>query len=87
MINFKARLRHKPFLVALASGVWLLIQQVAALFGHDITVYSAQVTDISNTILFILTITGIVIDPLTEGVTDSKRALMYKEPKKKGSMY
>ena len=58
------RLRNKAFLVALASAIILLIQQL----GLDIL--PSNISDIINSVLAILTIMGVVIDPTTNGLTD-----------------
>ena len=58
------RLRNKAFLVALASAIILLIQQL----GLDIL--PSNISDIINSVLAILTIMGVVIDPTTSGLTD-----------------
>lgn len=81
-INWKVRLRHKPFLVAAFATILLLVQQVAAIFGVDTTLYNEQATELFNTILAILAIAGVVIDPTTIGTTDSQQALQYEEPRK-----
>jgi len=80
-INWKVRFKHKPFLVALFSLVLILVQQIASIFGIDTTIYNEQITILFNTILSILVLLGVVIDPTTQGVTDSEKALHYKEPK------
>ena len=80
-INWKVRFKHKPFLVALFSLVLILVQQIASIFGIDTTIYNEQITILFNTILSILVLLGVVIDPTTEGVKDSENALSYKEPK------
>ena len=36
-----------------------------------------------NAVFVVLSILGIVVDPTTEGVSDSIQALDYKKPKKK----
>ena len=60
------RLRNKAFLVSLASATLLLTQQL----GLDI--FPTNIVDIVNTVLVILTITGVVIDPTTPGLTDKE---------------
>ncbi|WP_286927055.1 MULTISPECIES: phage holin [Lysinibacillus] len=81
-INWKIRLQHKPFLLALFSLILLLAQQVAAIFGYDLTsAMSEQLTFILNTVLSILVLMGVVIDPTTRGTKDSERALMYRRPR------
>jgi len=60
------RLRNKTFLVSLISAGILLTQQL----GVDI--FPSNIQDIANTLLGILVLTGIVIDPSTPGVTDGE---------------
>lgn len=62
--QFSKRLRNKTFVVSLISSILLLTQQL----GLDI--FPSNITDIINTILVILTITGVVIDPTTTGLKD-----------------
>ena len=81
-INWKIRLMHKPFILALFSMLLLLAQQVGALFGFDLTSgMSEQLTTILNTVLSILVLMGVVVDPTTSGTSDSERALMYRKPR------
>lgn len=80
-INWKVRFKHKPFLVALFSVALLLVQQIAAIFGVDTTIYNEQVTTLFNTVLSILVLLGVVIDPTTKDISDSERALYYNKPK------
>ncbi|MCL1698084.1 MULTISPECIES: phage holin [unclassified Lysinibacillus] len=81
-INWKIRFQHKPFLIAFFSLIVLLAQQVAAIFGYDITsAMSEQAMTIVNTVLSILVLIGVVIDPTTRGTSDSQRALMYRRPR------
>lgn len=82
-INWKVRFQHKSFLVALFSLILLLIQQVAVVFGYEIPVaLSEQVISIINTVLSILVLMGVIVDPTTANISDSKRALHYNEPRK-----
>ena len=80
-INWKIRFKHKPFLVSLFSIALLLVQQVASVFGVDTTIYNEQVTTLFNTVLSILVLLGVVIDPTTKDISDSERALNYSKPK------
>ena len=80
-INWKVRLRHKPFLIALFALLLLFVQQVAVIFGIDTTFYNEQATELFNTVLAILVLIGVVVDPTTTGTSDSKRALNYDKPR------
>lgn len=63
-MDIKSRLRNKAFLVSLFSAILLLTQQLG------INIFPANVEDVFNTILVILTIVGVVIDPTTKGIKD-----------------
>lgn len=81
-INWKVRLQHKPFLVSLFALVLLLVQQVSTAFGYDLpSAVGEQATAIFNTVLAILVLVGVVVDPTTNGTNDSVQALKYDKPK------
>ncbi|WP_427071218.1 phage holin [Lysinibacillus fusiformis] len=63
------------------SLLLLLIQQIAAFFGFDTTIYNEQVTDVFNTVLALLVLFGVVSDPTTPGINVSERALKYNKSK------
>jgi phi LC3 family holin len=83
MINFKVRIRNKTFWLALIPAVLVLIQVCAAPFGYnwDFAGLQTQLIAIVNAVFVLLSILGIVVDPTTAGVSDSKQALEYDEPK------
>lgn len=83
-INWKARAKHKTFWVGIISAIFVLIQSILPLFGIDFDLAQMQgsAMDVINTIFSILAILGIVVDPTTEGISDSATALTYDEPKK-----
>ena len=80
-INWKVRLQHKTFWVSLISLLIVLANQIAGIFNVDITIYNAQVTAITETVLGILALLGIIIDPTTSGASDSYQAMRYNKPK------
>ena len=84
MINWKVRIKNKSFWLALIPAVLLLMQVVAAPFGYkwDFVVLNQQLADIINALFAVLAILGVVTDPTTAGISDSKQALTYDAPKK-----
>ena len=80
-INWKVRLQHKQFWVSLIALLLVLANQIAGIFNVDITVYNEQITAISETILGILGLLGIIVDPTTQGIADSRQALGYNRPR------
>jgi len=80
-INWKVRIRHRQFWVALISAVILLANQVASIFEVDITLISAKIQQSFESILLILALFGIIIDPTTAGAKDSSQAMVYSKPR------
>lgn len=84
MINWKVRIKNKNFWIALIPAVLLLVQVIAAVFGYtlDLGELEGKLLAVVNALFAVLTIIGIVTDPTTAGIGDSKQALTYKTPKK-----
>ena len=82
MINWKVRFKNKAFWVAIIPAVLLLVQAIAAVAGItlDFTVLSGRLLAVVEAAFVVLSILGIVTDPTTAGIGDSKRALTYEEP-------
>ena len=76
-INWTVRLKNKTFWLALVPAVLLLIQVVAAVFGIDIKLdgLGDKLLAVVNALFAVLTILGVVTDPTTAGVSDSKQAM------------
>ena len=82
MINWKVRLRNKAFWLAFIPAALLLVQTVAALFGFALNMgdMGDKLLAVVNALFALLSILGVVVDPTTQGVGDSQRALGYVEP-------
>lgn len=81
-INWIVRLKHRQFWIAIISALLLLSNQIAGVFNYDISLISEQIKQIAETVLMIFVLLGIVVDPTTNGLQDSERALTYDKPKK-----
>ena len=81
-INWKVRIKNKMFWLALIPAVLLLVQTVCSVFGIELDFGDLQdkLLTVINALFAVLVILGIVVDPTTEGVHDSKRAMTYEEP-------
>lgn len=86
MINWQVRIKNKAFWLGLIPLLLLLIQQVAAIFGItlDFGILQEQLIAVIGTVFALLGVLGVVVDPTTEGIGDSERALTYDEPYPKG---
>ncbi len=81
-INWIVRIKNKAFWLALVPALALVVQAVAALFGYTINLETmvGKVQVVINAVFGLLAILGIVVDPTTDGVGDSNRAMSYAEP-------
>lgn len=80
-INWKLRFRNKVTLTAILLGVVALIYQLLGLAGIVPTVSESQITQIAVMAVDLLVLLGVVVDPTTEGISDSAQALKYDNPK------
>ena len=81
-INWKVRLRNKTWLAALIALVVSFFYDQLAMWVIVPAVDEAWVMSLVQTILTVLAMLGVVIDPTTQGVADSDRAMLYDEPGK-----
>ena len=81
-INWKVRIKNKAFWMAVIPALALVIQAVAAVFGWtlDFTSLIGKLIGVVDAVFALLVILGIVVDPTTAGVSDSRRAMGYEEP-------
>lgn len=82
MINWHVRILNKDFWLAMVPAVILLVQTVLAVFGVriDLGEFGNQLLAVVNAIFGVLTIVGVAVDPTTQGLGDSKRAMGYDKP-------
>lgn len=83
MINWTVRIKNKNFWLAVIPAVLLLIQTVAAVFGYslDLGEIGNRLIAVVNAVFGVLVVLGVVNDPTTAGISDSKQARGYNYPK------
>ena len=77
-INWKIRFQNKTFLTGLISLVVVFIYDLLQLLEIAPAVTQSAVMQVAEGILTIL---GVIADPTTAGLSDSKQALTYTSPK------
>ena len=82
MINWRVRFANKQFWMAVIPALALVVQAVAAVFGWELDFSSlvGKILAAADAVFALLVILGIVVDPTTSGIGDSRRALGYAEP-------
>lgn len=83
MINWTVRIKNKAFWLAVIPAVLLLVQTVAAVFGYtlDLGDIGNKLIAVVNAAFSVLVVLGVVVDPTTAGISDSKQARGYNFPK------
>ena len=77
-INWKERLKNKTFLISIIGLIISLVYQIVALFSDSLPKISEEaVVEIAGIAVNILAVLGVVVDPTTNGICDSERALTY----------
>ncbi len=76
-INWKARFKNRVFLLAFIPAAIAIIYQVLSVFGVVPAISENEVVNIITMFVNILAFVGIVVDPTTEGLNDSERAMLY----------
>lgn len=79
-INWKVRFKNKIWLGSFISLLLSFIFSMLALFDVYPPITENQIANILNQVLTFLGLIGVLQDPTTEGLGDSKRALSYDEP-------
>ena len=83
MINSIVRIKNKSLWLANIPAVLLLVQTVAAVFGYSLHFgeLGNRLIAVVNAVFGVLVILGVVNDPTTAGIADSKLARTYSAPK------
>lgn len=79
-LNWKVRFKNKAFLTTFLITVIAFIYQILGLFGVVPKISEDQLTSLVMLVVNMLVALGIVVDPTTKGIPDSKRALTYEDP-------
>ena len=79
-INWKVRIRNKTWLAALLALIVSFVYDLLAMWDIVPAVSEDWLMSLVQTVLTVLAMLGVVIDPTTQGVADSDRAMLYDEP-------
>lgn len=82
-INWKVRVRNRQFWLGVVGALGALALSLAdALgFGGSASPWVEAIEGAASAALTVLALLGVVVDPTTEGMGDSRQALRYEKPK------
>lgn len=76
-INLKARLKNKVFLISAITLIVSVLYKVLSLFGIVPSISELEILEVFSYLVDVLSLMGIIVDPTTDGVSDSDRAMTY----------
>ena len=79
-INWKVRFKNKPWLASFLGLIIGFVFSMLSLFDIFPSFTKNQVLQIVDQVLTFLGLIGVLVDPTTAGLSDSKRALNYEKP-------
>lgn len=79
-INWKLRLQNKATLWSIISLIVSVVYRVLNACGVFPVIGQNMVLEIAADILTALALIGVIVDPTTTGISDSRRAMMYDWP-------
>ncbi len=87
MINWKVRFKNRNWVIAFISQLFIVAELILTglhylgITNFQLThVFKDWVITLVNAIFVLLGMLGIIQDPTTKGISDSSRAMKYKEP-------
>ncbi len=82
-INWKVRFRNRIWLLTFIAGALAFTYKVLDTFGIVPRIEQEALKELADSLVYILMLLGIVIDPTTKGTTDSNLAMSYTKPASK----
>ena len=76
-LNIKARLKNKTFLISISVLIVSLVYRVLSLMDVFPSVSESEILELVSMAVNVLALVGVVVDPTTEGINDSERAMTY----------
>jgi phi LC3 family holin len=76
-INWKARFKNKTFIITFVTLVIAFAYQVLGLFGVVPSISEETLVKVITMGVNILAFVGVLVDPTTDGINDSDRAMLY----------
>lgn len=79
-MNWKVRFKNKVWLSSFIATIVSFIYTILGMFDVAPEITQNVIMNVVNGILLMLSLTGVIVDPTTAGLSDSDRAMTYDEP-------
>ena len=79
-MNLKVRMKNAYFWLTFIPALVSFVYSVLACFEIVPAISESMIISIATSVITALSTMGVLIDPTTEGIFDSARALLYNKP-------
>lgn len=79
-INWKVRFKNPTWLTMFIGLIVGFVYNMLKMFDIVPPIAETQIMDVVSNVLTFLGLIGVLVDPTTQGIGDSQRALNYQEP-------
>ena len=79
-MNWKVRFKNKVWLSTFIATIVTFAYTILGMFDVAPEVTQNSLMNVINGVLMMLSLTGVIVDPTTAGISDSDRAMTYDEP-------
>ena len=79
-MNWKVRFKNKVWLSSFIATIVTFAYTIMGMFDIAPEITQNVLMNVINGILMMLSLTGVIVDPTTEGISDSNRAMTYEVP-------
>lgn len=81
MINWKLRFQNKTVLCAILAQIAAVVYTALGFFGVVPVVTESALVAFGSMVVELLVLLGVVTDPTTRGIVDSRQAMDYEKPR------
>jgi len=79
-MNWKVRFKNKVWLSSFIATIVTFTYTILGMFDVAPEITQNALMNVINGILMMLSLTGVIVDPTTAGISDSDRAMTYEVP-------
>ena len=86
-MNWKLRFKNRVTLLAIIAAAVTLAYQILGIVGVTAPISKDVTMQLAGGVINLLVLLGIVVDPTTQGVSDSEQAMSYDSPVENTRIY
>ena len=76
-INWKARFKNKTFVISMTALIISFVYRILSMLDVVPQISQSEIMELVGFVINILAFMGVLVDPTTDGMSDSERAMTY----------